>query len=121
MNMTYFAEFVRDPTLLANFDTALREPGSLTPEQRTQWTCSMSFWFHLAQGNYRQYRRGLLPEESWEPIERGLAGMMQLEGGRQWWAGDALSVAVLADDFRAHVNGLAETGRDDAWIPRAGA
>ena len=114
MNMTYFIEFARDPRAIEAWERAFSEPDSLTPDERARFNSTTAVWFHLAQGHYRQYRRGLLPEESWEPIARGLAGAMRQPAIRRFWEHNLYNLAI---DFRSHVEELAATYADEAWVP----
>ncbi len=113
MNMTYFANFM-DSTTSEAWEKVFAQPEAVTPEERSRFVNLMAIWFHMAQGHYRQYRRGLLPEESWEPIARTLAGAMRQEVIQRWWANN---VYYLAIDFRAYVDQLSEEYADEVWVP----
>ena len=114
MNLTYFSEFFRDPKLNDVWERGYLDPTSLSPEESTQFSYITATWFHLAQGHYRQYRRGLLPAESWEPIARALAGVIRHDSIQVWWGNNLFSLAV---DFREYVEQLGIEYADEAWVP----
>jgi hypothetical protein len=116
MNMSYFQTHL-DPVTAAVWKKAYADPENMTDQERTHFASLMAIWFHLAQGHYRQYQRGLLPEESWEPIARTLAGAMRQDVIQRWWS---KNVFYLATDFRSYVDGLATEYADDVWLPEHG-
>lgn len=116
MNMSYFQNLL-DPVTAAVWRKAYSNLEDMTADEQVHFANLMGIWFHLAQGNYRQYQRGLLPEESWEPIARTLAGAMRQDVIQRFWS---TNVFYLATDFRLYVEGLATDYEDDVWEPNYG-
>ncbi len=113
MNMSYF-ENLLNPETSAAWEKAYTSPEDMIGQERAHFVNLMAIWFHLAQGHHRQYRRGLLPEASWAPIARTLAGAMRQEAIRRRWSNN---VSYLANDFRAYVERLSGEYPDEVWVP----
>ena len=61
-----------------------------------------SEWFYLCEGCYRQYRRGLLDEETWETLANSLATfLMQDQILKNWWESGA---SIMSQEFKEQIN-----------------
>jgi hypothetical protein len=74
---------------------------ALSPEDEIEWAWLLSEFFHLGQGVFFQYQRGVLSAEVWSVYERALIGFLEPEAGRRWW-GDR--IAPFSDSFHDHID-----------------
>ncbi len=70
--------------------------------------------FHILEGMFRQYQRGLLAEEVWEPYERYISGVIKIEEVMGWWQSDG---SLTSKEFTSHVDNLLRTPNDTRWRP----
>ena len=59
----------------------------------------------MAEGLYRQYRRGMLSDDSWLPHTWLLHRLVNNEVASVWWEA---RMSPLSLDFRSYVDGLDE-------------
>ena len=78
------------------------EPDTLSDAEKQRFVWSQTMWIHLVQAMYRQRERGLLPESSWQPLLKTLAGMLEdIPLLKEAWDVNAVYVG---DDFRDFVD-----------------
>lgn len=63
--------------------------------------------FFMLEGFFRQYKRKLLDEESWRPLEVMLLGFLQKDLVAAWWGERA---APISPAFRDHIDNALHRG-----------
>lgn len=87
-------------------------PDALNELERARLLWFLGQYLFVVEGLFRQHRRGFLPKESWEPHERAIAGMLQVDWISKWFDS---RVAPLSDDFHAQACLLRNSPPGDAW------
>jgi hypothetical protein len=72
-------------------------------------------YFHLCEGWFRQYRRGLMSTATWEPLAAAAVGILEGAYMRQWWDDHASPIAA---DFRAYLDERLKSP-DRTWTLRS--
>jgi hypothetical protein len=99
--------------LLAEFHaSAANSPDLLNDTERARLLWFLGQYLFVVEGLYRQFRRGFLPEESWVPHERALAGVLQVGWISEWFDS---RIAPLSDEFHATASLLRDTPPGGAW------
>ena len=82
------------------FKAANKQP--MTKEENLSFLYLLTEWVVLADGCYRQYERGLMPEETFKGLVLdGLLAYFQIEIFAEWWDSER---ALLSPAFRTYVN-----------------
>ena len=55
--------------------------------------------FYRLEGPFRQYKRGLLSEDSWEPFEEVIARYMQYPAVLKWWSNRDVPLAKSITEY----------------------
>ena len=76
----------QNPELGRVWRLGLSEPTKLTEDQGIQFAFLMGSAFYELQGAFRQYKRGLLPEDSWEPFAEVISRYMSSPAVLAWWS-----------------------------------
>ena len=63
----------------------------------------------MVEGFFRQYKRGLISKDTWEPLEMAVVEAMEVDTIDIWWEA---RVAPLSGEFRDHLNETRKTGTD---------
>jgi hypothetical protein len=74
---------------------------TLSDVERVQYTWLIAEIFLIAEGFYRQYKRGLISASSWEGLEMALVALLEVEALTIWWE---QRLAPLSGEFRDHLN-----------------
>ncbi len=92
-----------NPALAALWDGAVGDSHEMDVDERRRFRWFIAEYFFMAEGLYRQYRRGLLSNDSWLPHTWLLHSLAHNEVVRGWWEG---KMSPLSLDFRRYVEGL---------------
>ena len=79
----------------------LSDPRRLTEDEGVQFAMLMGSAFYRIAGPFRQYKRGLLSEESWQPFDELIIRYMQSAAVRTWWSNRDVP---FAKSFTEYVN-----------------
>jgi hypothetical protein len=74
------------PQLARVWRMGLSEPAKLTQDEGAQFALLMGAAFYRLEGPFRQYKRGLLSEDSWEPWERLIRRYLHSPAVLGWWS-----------------------------------
>ncbi|HSD70088.1 MAG TPA: hypothetical protein VLB07_11070 [Woeseiaceae bacterium] len=97
---------------LARLWNLMTTPDLLNDTERARLLWFLGQYLFVVEGLYRQFRRGFLPEESWVPHERALAGVLQVGWISEWFDS---RIAPLSDEFHATASLLRDTPPGGAW------
>jgi hypothetical protein len=86
----------------------MRNPDSLTEDERMQFHYVIPGVFLLMEGAHKQYLRGYLPEEGWEPYEGLISYLLGNSMVREWWINGS---TVFSHDFEAVVEQISGVSR----------
>jgi hypothetical protein len=81
--------------------------------------------FYGIEGPFRQYQRGLLSEDSWEPMDELIARYMRSPAVREWWANRDVPFAKSFSEYvdskiLASSRDSAGSAGDSIWSENAG-
>jgi hypothetical protein len=105
---------IQNPGLAKAYDLAGRNWTELSDEYVRAYMWFVAKSFHVLEGMYRQYQRGLLTEDVWEPFDRYIFGALQIEAVLGWWQSDG---ALVSKEFKDHVESLIQSTDDARWRP----
>ena len=93
------------------------EGESLSDVERVQYMWLISELFFMIEGFYRQYKRGLISESSWGPLEMSVIAALKNDQVSTWWEAE---ISPLSGEFRDHLNEARKMGSDFV-LPAVGA
>lgn len=82
----FLSTLAQNPELGRVWRLGLSDPTKLTELEGVQFGLLLGSAFYRLQGPFRQYRRGLLPEDSWEPFEEVISRYMRSPAVLDWWS-----------------------------------
>lgn len=82
----WLLSIAQNPELGRVWRLALSDPAALSEEDEVQFAMLIGSAFYGIEGPYRQYRRGLLSEDSWAPMDELVSRYMRLRAVQVWWA-----------------------------------
>ena len=105
---------IQNPSLARAYDLAENNWNELSEEDIRAYLWWVAKSFHVLEGMYRQHRRGLLADSVWEPYDRYIAGVLQIDAVMGWWQSDG---SLTSKEFHAHVESLLQATGDSRWRP----
>ena len=93
---------IQNPQLARAYDLAADEWEKLSEEEVRSYLWFAAKSFHILQGMFRQYQRGLLADEVWRPYEKFIVGALQIEAVMGWWSSDG---SLVSGQYRRHDTG----------------
>jgi hypothetical protein len=103
---------IQNPALARAYDLAGDNWDELSDEDVRAYLWFVAKSFHIMEGMYRQYRRGLLGQNVWEPYDRFIFGVLQIEAVMGWWQCDG---SLTSKEFVDHVEKLLQSPNDAPW------
>jgi hypothetical protein len=103
---------IQNPRLARAYDLAADNWSELSEEDARAYLWFVAKSFHILEGMYRQYRRGLLAEDVWAPYEQFMYGVLQIEAVMGWWRSDG---SLTSKAFRDHVETLLASESQPHW------
>jgi len=103
---------IQNPSLAKAFDLAATDWSEMSDEDVRAYLWFVAKSFHILEGMFRQYQRGLLAEEVWEPYDRYIFGVLQIEAVMGWWRSDG---CLTSRAFKDHVENLLRSPKDASW------
>ena len=79
---------IQNPRLAKAYDLAESDWSELSDEDVRTYLWFVAKSFHILEGMYRQHRRGLMSQDVWEPYDRYIFGILQIDSVRGWWQSD---------------------------------
>ena len=79
---------IQNPGLAKAYDIAESNWSELSDEEVRTYLWFVAKSFHILEGMYRQHRRGLMSQDVWEPYDRYIFGILQIDSVRGWWQSD---------------------------------
>ena len=108
LSTEFHMRLAENPALARAYYVGLRDPDSLTEDERIQLHYLIPALFLLMEGAHRQYIRGFLPEEGWKPYEGLISYLLGNPLVREWWTNGS---TVFSQDFEAAVEGVSGVNR----------
>ncbi|MBW2722967.1 MAG: hypothetical protein JRE71_01155 [Deltaproteobacteria bacterium] len=81
----FLLSLAQDPDLARVWRVGLSESATLTEDEGTQFVMLMGAAFYRLEGPFRQYKRGLLSEDSWQPWDRLISRYLGSPAVLAWW------------------------------------
>jgi hypothetical protein len=103
---------IQNPGLAKAYDLAEKNWSEMSDEDVRAYLWFVAKSFHILEGMFRQYQRGLMAEDVWEPYDRYISGVMKIEAVRGWWQSDG---SLTSREFKSHVDNLLRTQNDTRW------
>jgi len=103
---------IQNPSLARAYDLAVSNWNEMTEADVRAYLWFVAKSFHILEGMFRQYRRGLLAEEVWEPYDRYMFGVLEIEAVLGWWRSDA---SLTSKEFKDHVENLLLSPKSTHW------
>jgi len=103
---------IQNPSLARAYDLAENNWNELSEEDIRTYLWWVAKSFHVLEGMYRQHRRGLLADSVWEPYDRYIAGVLQIDAVMGWWRSDG---SLTSKEFHAHVEALLQAADNSGW------
>jgi hypothetical protein len=103
---------IQCPNLARAYDLAAENWDELSEEDVRTYLWSVAKSFHILEGMFRQQRRGLLSNDVWEPYERYIIGVLQIEAVMGWWQSDG---SLTSREFQSHVESLLRNPPELSW------
>ncbi len=82
----FLSSLAENPQLARVWRLGLSEPTKLTEDEGVQFTMLLGSAFYRLEGPFRQYKRGLLSEDSWEPWAELVSRYMRSPAVLAWWS-----------------------------------
>ncbi len=89
----------QSPELGRIWRLGLSEPTKLTEDEEIQFAMLMGSAFYRIEGDFRQYERGLLSKDSWEPMEEVISRYMRSPAVLAWWSHRDVPFARSFSDY----------------------
>jgi len=103
---------IQNPGLAKAYDLAENSWSEMSDEDARAYLWFVAKSFHILEGMFRQYRRGRLAEDVWEPYERYIAGVLQIDAVMGWWQSDG---SLTSKEFKDHVENLLASPKGEGW------
>jgi hypothetical protein len=125
LHSDWLLSVAHSPELGRIWRLGISEPTTLSEDEKIQFAMLIGSAFYGIEGPFRQYQRGLLSEDSWEPMDELIARYMRSPAVLEWWANRDVP---LAKSFSEYVDSkISASSRDDAdraqdsiWTESAG-
>jgi len=108
MGTDFHMRVAENPALARAYFIGLRDPDSLSEDERMQLHYLIPAVFLLLEGAHKQYIRGFLPEEGWMPYEGLIAYLLENPLVRDWWVNGS---TVFSQDFETVVEDISGISR----------
>ena len=103
---------IQNPQLARAYDLAADQWDELSEEDVRAYLWFIAKSFHVLEGMYRQYRRGLMAEDVWMPYDQYIYGVLQIEAIMGWWQSDG---SLTSKEFKEHVDELLRSPKAAQW------
>jgi hypothetical protein len=103
---------IQNPNLARAYDLAAENWHEMSDEDARAYIWFVAKSFHVLEGMFRQHQRGLLTEEVWEPYQRYIFGVLQIEAVSGWWRSDG---SLTSKAFQKHVETLLLSPPESSW------
>ena len=114
----FHSRVAHSPDMADIWDTALTDPGKLTPTEKRRFLWLIAEYLFLVENLYRQREVGFLSRESWLQHETAVAGLLVHPLVAAWWES---GVSPYSAAFKAEIERARESLGDAVWqyIPMA--
>ncbi len=103
---------IQNPNLARAYDLAEKSWEEINDEDVRAYLWFVAKSFHILEGMFRQYQRGILTDEVWAPYERYIFGVLQIEAVLGWWRCDG---SLTSKGFQTHVDNLLRNPPELSW------
>ena len=112
MRMDWHAIAASDPHLAEIWEKAMQNSQSLSWQELGRFRWFVASYFFVFEASWFQYKRRLLDDSGWIPLERAMLGLLAYQSVSEWW--DAES-SPYSSAFRQYVTDLRESGVKSDW------
>ena len=105
---------IQNPSLARAYDLAADNWSEMSDEDVRAYLWFVAKSFHILEGMFRQHQRGLLTDDVWEPYDRYILGILQIEAVLGWWQCDG---SLTSKEFQTHVDNLLRSPPEVTWRP----
>ena len=125
LHSDWLLSVAQSPELGRIWRLGISEPAKLSEDEKIQFAMLVGSAFYGIEGPFRQYQRGLLSEDSWEPMEELIAHWVRSPAVLEWWANRDVPFARSFSEYvdskiRTSSPNDAEHGDGSIWGGRAG-
>ena len=103
---------IQNPNLARAYDLAAENWNEMSEEDARAYLWFVAKSFHILEGMFRQRQRGLLTRAVWEPYQRYIIGVLQIEAVSAWWRSDG---SLTSKEFHEHVESLLLNPPESSW------
>ena len=103
---------ILNPGLARAYDLAAKNWSDISEEDARAYLWFIAKSFHILEGMYRQFRRGLLAEDVGKPYDQYIYGVLQIDAVRGWWESDG---SLTSKAFKHHVENLLLATSEQQW------
>ncbi len=125
LHSDWLLSVAHSPELGRIWRLGISEPTKLAEDEKVQFAMLIGSAFYGIEGPFRQYQRGLLSEDSWEPMDELIARYMRSPAVREWWANRDVPFAKSFSEYvdskiLASSRDSAGSADDSIWSENAG-
>ena len=125
LHSDWLLSVAQSPELGRIWRLGISEPTKLTEDEKIQFAMLIGSAFYGIEGPFRQYQRGLLSEDSWEPMDELIARYIRSPAVLEWWANRDVPFATSFSKYvdskiSASTPNSAERTDDSIWSESAG-
>jgi hypothetical protein len=102
----------QNPELGRIWRLGMSEPTKLSADEKVQFAMLIGSAFYGIEGPFRQYRRGLLSQDAWQPMDELIARYMRSPAVLEWWANREVPFAKSFSEYAD--SKIPASSRDDA-------
>ena len=106
----WIAQGISDPEIARLWDKAADDPSSLDDDEMRRFIWYVSHLFLIYEGQYTLYRRGHIPQDTWESKLNVLIGLLKNPAVKSWWEA---RVAPYTPEFYAYIDQKSESTTDE--------
>ena len=112
MRMEWHAIPANNPDLAEIWERVFNEPEGVTWQELGRFRWFIASYFFILEGSWFQYKRGLMDEAGWIPLQNAMLGLLSNDRVSEWWEAES---SPYSQDFRVFVSELQESGADVGW------
>ena len=112
MRMDWHAIPAHDPDLGEIWEKAMLDPKSISWQELGRFRWFIASYFFMLESSWFQYKRGLLDDSGWIPLERAMIGLLSNQSVSDWWDAEGSPYSV---NFRNYVEKLRQTNTESDW------
>jgi len=108
----YHSRVAHSPDMARIWDAGHTAPDTLSNEERQRFVWIVAEYFFLVEGLFKQRQRGFISQETWDPHEKTLAGVLDNEVLLAWWKS---GVSPYSEAFVRRIDEVIGHPPEDRW------